>query len=290
MSSLSIGTSARNAILDWFKQRGYLDDRDVARLLREDQGLDESVKGLRERVDQDFGSEAADAFVRALVALGSPPTVRDVLLALPDDWFARAVELAIPAHENAHAAHYVYDLLDSFPPPTGVDEMVNRVLKANRCPWELVDGKVQPLGDPATAVAVSARPTGWPEVDREVRGLVEGLRDAETPEDFNAIGSRALRLLITVGRLVDVAPYVAEGEIAPGLDDVKRRLAIFFENAAVGERFAQLRGPIRDDVVKRSYTQSEAVKHRRNADAVDAALAVSLTLTVVDLVRIVQAV
>jgi hypothetical protein len=131
------------------------------------------------------------------------------------------------------------------------------------------------------AQPVSDRPTGWVQVDEQVRKLRERYALARDTADCQAVGLLCVELLQTLGRTVfDPDVHLPEGQDAPKRDDAKRRISLYVQAVAKGEDHRDVRR-----VVDPAWALAQSVKHRQQPDRTDAGIAADAAILLVNLVR-----
>jgi hypothetical protein len=118
--------------------------------------------------------------------------------------------------------------------------------------------------------AVQVEPTGWAAVDMAMSRLSSRFAAARDTDDFKAVGLLCVSALEVLGRAAfDPAKHLPAGTEEPHPDDAKRRLNYFIDSVAGGRRFEHVR-----KIVRASYDQAQAVKHREQPNRTDAGVAV----------------
>ena len=264
-----------------------------------------NASSLITRIEMDFGPEIAFHFGETLteevgifdgrpVSMASPPQaaahVKAALaddgheiapLALPDEVFGTVIQAGVDILRERDLNAFA-DVLGSVYPGLNLD-WLNNVLAKHRAPCRVVDGAVE-WRDGLAAEQPLATLETWPDLRADLRRIREAYRQASSPDDFNAIGARCVRLLITLGRLgFDAAVDLPAGETEPSPDDCKARLNLMIQARATGKQWKAARdtGP---SLVVGAYGQAERAKHARDAGQVDAAVAISLASALIDLV------
>jgi hypothetical protein len=132
------------------------------------------------------------------------------------------------------------------------------------------------------AEGVADGPTGWPQIDDQMRRLRKLFREARDADAYNGIGLQCVKILTFVGRLVfDPVRDLPEDESEPGIDDAKERIAFFVRRAAPGGSGETLR-----KLVNVSYAQANTAKHRHTATRIDAGVAANATALIVSTLRL----
>jgi hypothetical protein len=129
-------------------------------------------------------------------------------------------------------------------------------------------------------------PTGWPDVDARMGALRRRLRDAEETDDFKPVGLQAVSVLEALGRAAfDESRHLPAGKDVPHANDAKTRLGHFLtavagEGVKKGERFEHVR-----TLVRATWRQAQAVKHRDDPNRTDAGIAADSVALLVAIVR-----
>jgi hypothetical protein len=132
------------------------------------------------------------------------------------------------------------------------------------------------------AEGVAEGPTGWPQIDDQMRRLRKLFREANDADAFNGVGLQCMKILTWLGRMVfDAARDLPAGEDEPGIDDAKARIAFFVQRAAPGKNGENVR-----KLVNAAYAQANAAKHRHSATRVDAGVAANATALIVSTLRL----
>lgn len=150
---------------------------------------------------------------------------------------------------------------------------------------EALEASADSHGEVATGV--DEGPTGWADVDAKVGILRRRVRDMDdSPDDARAVGLQCVSVLEALGRAAfDEERHLPEGEDMPHLNDAKSRLGHFLtavagEEVKKGERFEHVR-----TLVRASWRQAQAVKHRDDPNATDAGIAADAAALLVAIVR-----
>jgi len=151
---------------------------------------------------------------------------------------------------------------------------------------ELYRGIVKILEEPARGggVEFGAEPTGWPRVDRtlgEVRGRLE---EAQSEEQFQAVGLLCRELMISLAQTVyEEGRHLPTDGIAPSATDAKRMLDYYLgvEMAGKGNEEARRHA-------QAALALANALQHRRTAEFRDAALCAEATGSVVNIIAIIS--
>jgi hypothetical protein len=154
---------------------------------------------------------------------------------------------------------------------SGYDYVVNRV------GFEHADALrarvVAPVDDAQEAV-------GWEAVEEAEARLRRMMRDAKDVHDFKSVGHQAVTVLEVLARTVfEPGRHLPRGEAEPALNDVGRKLGFVIQSAG-GERFEAVR-----KLMRASYEQAQAVKHRTKPNMTDAGIATDATILLVSMIR-----
>ncbi len=132
------------------------------------------------------------------------------------------------------------------------------------------------------AEGVADGPTGWPQIDDQMRRLRKLFREAHDADAFNGVGLQCVKILTWLGRMVfDPARDLPTGEDEPGVDDAKARIAFFVRRCSPGSNGENLR-----KLVNAAYAQANAAKHRHTATRIDAGVAANATTLIVSTLRL----
>jgi hypothetical protein len=132
------------------------------------------------------------------------------------------------------------------------------------------------------AEGVADGPTGWPQIDDQMRRLRKLFREADDADAFNGVGLQCVKILTWLGRMVfDPARDLPTGEDEPGMDDAKARIAFFVRRCAPGSNGENLR-----KLVNAAYAQANGAKHRHTATRIDAGVAANATALIVSTLRL----
>lgn len=129
-------------------------------------------------------------------------------------------------------------------------------------------------------------PTGWPDVDARMGNLRRRVREAENTDDCKAVGLQCVSVLESLGLAAfDAARHLPEGEDMPHANDAKTRLGLFLTAAAgnqvkKGKRFEHVR-----TLIRATWRQAQAVKHRNDPNRTDAGIAADSVALLVAIVR-----
>jgi hypothetical protein len=115
-----------------------------------------------------------------------------------------------------------------------------------------------------------------------MRRLRKLFREAEDADAFNGVGLQCMKILTWLGRMVfDPSRDLPPGEVEPGIDDAKARIAFFVQRAAPGKNGENVR-----KLVNAAYAQANAAKHRHSATRIDAGVAANATALIVSTLRL----
>lgn len=133
------------------------------------------------------------------------------------------------------------------------------------------------------AVQVFEEPTGWPRVDRGVYEIRRRLEQAETEEQFQAVGLLCREVLISAAQVVyDPQRHATEDGVVPSDTDAKRML-----DAYIG---TELQGGLNEGTrrhAKAALSLANDLQHHRTATFRDAALCAEATVSVVNISAII---
>ena len=138
-------------------------------------------------------------------------------------------------------------------------------------------------GPGAQDVAVFGEPTGWARVDRGLSEIRRQLEQAQTEEQFQAVGLHCREVLISVAQQVyDRARHPPLDGVEPSDTDAKRMIEAYLAVELAG-------GP--NETARRharaSFDLANELQHRRTATFRQAALCSEATTAVVNLLSIV---
>lgn len=126
--------------------------------------------------------------------------------------------------------------------------------------------------------------TGWPRVDRGIYEIRRRLEQAETEEQFQAIGLLCREALISLAQVVyDNERHRAATDIAPSDTDAKRMLDAFFATETPGSENEGARR-----YAKAALSLANELQHRRTADHRQATLCAEATTSVINLAAIIS--
>jgi hypothetical protein len=136
------------------------------------------------------------------------------------------------------------------------------------------------------AAGTDDAPTGWTEVDARMGNLRRRVREAENTDDCKAVGLQCVSVLESLGRAAfDAERHLPEGEEMPHANDAKTRLGHFLtavagNQAKKGERFEHVR-----TLIRATWRQAQAVKHRNEPNRTDAGIAADSVALLVAIIR-----
>lgn len=150
---------------------------------------------------------------------------------------------------------------------------------------EMFNPLLQQVRDHASGrVPTRVEPTGWPKVDRAVGEARRRLAEAETEEQFQAVGLLCREVLISLGQAVyDPELHPSQDGVRPSDTDAKRQLGAYISIALQGSSHEVARKHARAAV-----DLAVELQHRRTADFRQAALCVEATASVVNVIAIVS--
>lgn len=139
-------------------------------------------------------------------------------------------------------------------------------------------------GPSATGAELFEEPTGWPRVDRGIYELRRRLEQAQTEEQYQAVGLLCRETLISLAQVVyDPERHNIRDGIAPSGTDAKRMLDAYIAVELAGGPNEGVRRHARAALVSANDLQ-----HHRTADYRQAALCAEATTSVVNLVAIIS--
>lgn len=127
-------------------------------------------------------------------------------------------------------------------------------------------------------------PTGWQRIDRTIQSARNYLIAAQTEESFQTVGLLCREILITLGQAVWVLerhPSLDGVQISP--TDAKRQL-----EAYIGAELAMVVNDAARKHARAALDLAVALQHRRTATFRDAAMCLEGTVSVVNLIAIVE--
>jgi hypothetical protein len=139
-------------------------------------------------------------------------------------------------------------------------------------------------GPSATGARVFEEPTGWPRVDRGVYEIRRRLEQAETEEQFQAVGLLCREALISLAQVVyDPQRHPTDDGVAPSETDAKRMLDNYLAVELAGSPNEGVRRH-----AKAALTLANDLQHHRTATYRQAALCAEATTSLVNLVAIIS--
>jgi hypothetical protein len=139
-------------------------------------------------------------------------------------------------------------------------------------------------GSSVTGARMFEEPTGWTRVDRGIYEMRRRLEQAQTEEQFQAVGLLCREVLISVAQVVyDPERHRSPDGVHPSSADAKRMLDAFIARELAGGTNEGLRR-----YAKAALDLANDLLHHRTADFRQAALCAEATASVVNLVAIVS--
>jgi hypothetical protein len=139
-------------------------------------------------------------------------------------------------------------------------------------------------GSSVTGARMFDEPTGWTRVDRGVYEMRRRLEQAQTEEQFQAVGLLCREVLISVAQAVyDPERHRSPDGVDPSSTDSKRMLDAFIARELAGGTNEGLRRH-----AKAALDLANDLQHHRTADFRQAALCAEATASVINLVAIVS--
>jgi len=139
-------------------------------------------------------------------------------------------------------------------------------------------------GPSVTGAQVFEEPTGWPRVDRGIYEIRRRLEQAETEEQFQAVGLLCREVLISLAQVVyDPQRHASEDGVAPSETDAKRMLDSYVA--------AELPGGPNEGVrrhARAALSLANDLQHHRTAGRREAALCAEATTSTVNIVAIIS--
>ena len=130
--------------------------------------------------------------------------------------------------------------------------------------------------------SIFEEPTGWAKVDRQLDGAREQLAQAQSEEDFQAVGLRCREVLISLSQEVfDPTRHSTTDGVAPSGTDAKRMLDAYLLTELPGNKNEEARKHTRA-----ALEFAVSLQHRRTATFRDAALCAEATASIVNLIAI----
>jgi hypothetical protein len=144
---------------------------------------------------------------------------------------------------------------------------------------DALEAKVDTLRHVATGTGDAL--TGWAEVDSKMSTLRRRMSEAETVDDFKAVGLQCVAVLEALGRAAFVpSRHLPDDEAEPHPNDARNRLGFFLRAVATGDRFEEVR-----PIIRATWRQAQAVKHRDNPNRTDAGISADASALLVAIVR-----
>ena len=154
--------------------------------------------------------------------------------------------------------------------------------------WQLIEAEEisgKPVFRPQKAgirEEVFPEPTGWQKVDRQFQEVRLRLEEADSEEQFQAVGLLCRETLITVAQEVyDEEKHLPVDGVKPSSTDVKRMLEGIFDSEIGGSANEEARAH-----AKAAIRLALALQHRRTADFTMAALCAEATASVVNMLAV----
>lgn len=153
-----------------------------------------------------------------------------------------------------------------------------------------VSGIYQPLIDRIRAgqgggcAQTFEEPTGWPRVDRGIYEIRRRLEQAETEEQFQAVGLLCREVLISAAQVVhDPQRHPSEDGVLPSDTDAKRMLDSYIATELSGGTNEGVRR-----YAKAALSLANDLQHQRTADFRQAALCAEATISAVNIIAIIS--
>jgi hypothetical protein len=139
-------------------------------------------------------------------------------------------------------------------------------------------------GPSSTGAELFEEPTGWPRVDRGIYELRRRLEQAQTEEQFQAVGLLCRETLTSLAQVVyDPQRHSPTDGVVPSATDAKRMLESYIVVELAG---GPNEGARRH--AKAAFTLANDLQHHRTADYRQAALCAEATTSVVNLMAIIS--
>ncbi|HYL84422.1 MAG TPA: hypothetical protein VE263_09315 [Candidatus Angelobacter sp.] len=139
-------------------------------------------------------------------------------------------------------------------------------------------------GPSGTRAELFEEPTGWPRVDRGIYEVRRRLEQAETEEQFQAVGLLCREVLISLAQVVyDPERHPSEDGVPPSDTDAKRMLDSYIAVELLG---GPNEGARRH--AKAALQLANDLQHHRTANRREAALCAEATTSVVNIVAIIS--
>lgn len=211
----------------------------------------------------------------------------------PDEWVFTDVRFNLLHGDDEPFLRFICETVHPVVRPTSEDAKKLAVAyndELRRDGWELVEIRQisdKPVYGPrksGTRAAVFEEPTGWQKVDRQVQEMRLRLNAAQTEEQCQGVGLLCREILISVAQeLFDAKRHPTSDGIAASDTDAKRMIEAIFD--------AELKGSGNDEArrhAKAAVNLALALQHKRTADFKTAALCAEGTLSVVNLLAIID--
>lgn len=139
-------------------------------------------------------------------------------------------------------------------------------------------------GPSATGAELFEEPTGWPRVDRGIYEIRRRLEQAQTAEQFQAVGLLCRETLISVAQVVyNPERHPPTDGVTPSETDAKRMLDAYIAMELTGGSNENVRRH-----AKAALSLANDLQHHRTADYRQAALCAEATTSVVNLIAIIS--
>jgi hypothetical protein len=139
-------------------------------------------------------------------------------------------------------------------------------------------------GARATRAELFEEPTGWPRVDRGIYEVRRRLEQAETEEQFQAIGLLCREVLISLAQVVyDPERHPSKDAVLPSDTNANRMLDSYIS--------AELQGGPNEGVrrhAKAALSLANDLQHHRTANRREAALCAEATTSLVNIVAVIS--
>jgi hypothetical protein len=127
-------------------------------------------------------------------------------------------------------------------------------------------------------------PTGWPRVDRQVGEARRRLAEAQTEEQFQAVGLLCREVLVSLAQAVhDPAHHPSLDGVPASETDAKRMLEAYIAAELVGSSHEALRRH-----AKAAYALAIELQHKRTASFRETALCVEASSSIVNVIAIIS--
>lgn len=139
-------------------------------------------------------------------------------------------------------------------------------------------------GSKSKGVEVFSEPTGWAKVDRGITEVRRRLEEANTEEQFQAVGLLCREVLISLSQLVyDPNQHNSSDGTTPSQTDAKRML-----EAYLSSELSSKTNEISRRHAKASLDLANDLQHRRTANFRQGALCAEATTSVVNIIAIIS--